>query len=141
MSQLGKGIRSWLRTRTGYDTKFPGDISVDVAPAGVAKPYGVYVGTNSQPITKGVSGVRWGDVETISLIITADLRSDCETILDWVQAQLAPSLAGWTTTASPGRVIWWRIGSASDVSEVLVDGSDESIRQVTLEVTGFVIAP
>lgn len=140
MSQLGKGIRSWLATRTGYATKFPGGVHPDIVPAGKPKAYGVYIGTNAQPVTKGVSNVRWGDIETIQFIVTAETREECETTANWVRDQLAPSLAGWTTTTSPGRVKWWKPGPVGEVSEVEIDGSDESIRQATLEITGFIAA-
>lgn len=136
MSLLGKAVRTYLTGRTGFSGNFPGGMSPEIAPAGVSLPFIVYSGANSDRLTE-VSGKVLGHLETVNLVITAKTRAECETLVDWLANHIRTA-NGWKTVADP-KVAWWRSGTQGDVAEVILDGADESIRQVTLDVIGFVV--
>lgn len=135
MSLLAKAVRSYLAGQVDFATQFPGGIHPDVAPAGKPMTYGVTTAATSNR-KRYLDGSVYGREETCVLIITDPDRTNCEAVADWVAGKLEVQ-GGWSAVASP-TVKYWMVTNQSDAAEVLLDGTDESIRQVTLEVTGFI---
>lgn len=135
MSALGKAIRTHLVAQTGYSATIPGGISPEIAPAGVTMPFVVYTGSEDAPVLK-LDGTTICRQASVNFVVTAMTRSDCESVVAWLRTKLEQGT--WVGTANP-KVFFWRITSHSDVSEVILDGSDESVRLVNLQVDGAYI--
>lgn len=136
MSILGKNLRGFLVADPECPQKLPGGISPEIAPAGVKMPFMVYTGATSERVVD-VSGKVYGHLESVSVVFTARTRSECETLVDWLAGLISAGRPTNPATTHP--VKWWRVGGQGDVSEVILDGEDESIRQVTLDLIGFVV--
>lgn len=136
MSQLGKLVRDYLTGQVDFATKFPGGMSPEQAPPGVSAPYIVYTSSASQRETD-ISGDITNRVETVSCVMVATTRAAAEDRIAWIADKLkAPS---WTTTWSgTPKAFWWRIDDQSDVSEVVIEGADDSVRMVSFSVVGAI---
>ena len=136
MSQLGKLVRDYLTAQPDFATKFPGGMSPEVAPAGVVAPYLVYTSSATQRETD-ISGDVTNRVETVTCMMFATTRTVAEDRIAWLADKLkAPS---WTTTWSgTPKAFWWRIDDQSDVSEVVLEGADDSVRMVSFSVVGAI---
>jgi hypothetical protein len=138
MAKLAKAVREYLASQPTFSTKFPGGIHPDIVPAGVGTgPYGVMVGATSDP-RGNLDGSIFGRLESFTLIITAPERTTCDTLAKWV-TDLLRVQGSWSGITDPV-VRWWRCAPQGDVAEAIIDGADESIRQVTLEIIGFIAA-
>ena len=134
MSQLGQAIRTYLTGYTGYAASLPGGISPDQAPqANTAQPYAVYQsGSRNRQVT--TSGLVAGTTESVQLTVIATTRVQAQTSAQWVSEAIR---------AVPGRqtigtlaVQQWRVDNEQAQNEIYADGSDESARMITLEITG-----
>ena len=137
MSILGKNLRGFLMAAPDCPQKLPGGISPEIAPAGVKMPFMVYTGATSERVVD-LSGKVYGHLESVSVVFTTRARSECESLVDWLAGLISAGRpSNSTDTHHP--VKWWRLGGQGDVSEVILDGEDESIRQVSLDLIGFVV--
>ena len=135
MSVFGKAIRTHLTGQTGYSATIPGGISPEIAPAGSAMPFVVYTGSEDTPVLR-LDGTTVARQASVNLVVTADTRSECESVASWIRTKLEQGT--WIGTSNP-KVFFWRVVSQSDVSEVILDGADESIRLVNLQIEGAYI--
>jgi hypothetical protein len=136
MSQLGKLVRDYLVGQSEFATQFPGGMSPEQAPPGVVAPYLVYTSSSTERGLQ-LTGDVTHRVETVSCMMVASTRSAAEDRLAWLADKL--KAASWTTTwsASP-KAYWWRIDDQSDVSEVVIEGADDSVRMVSFSVIGAI---
>ena len=135
MSVFGKAIRTHLTSQTGYAATIPGGISPEIAPAGSTLPFVVYTGSEDTPVLR-LDGTTVARQASVNLVVTAETRSECESVTAWIRSKLEQGT--WTEMANP-KIFFWRVISQSDVSEVILDGSDESIRLVNLQIDGAYI--
>lgn len=135
MSVFGKAIRTHLVAQTGYSATIPGGISPEIAPAGSTMPFVVYTGSEDTPVLR-LDGTTVARTASVNLVVTAETRSACESVVAWIRTKLEQGT--WVGTANP-KVFFWRVNSQSDVSEVILDGADESVRLVNLQIDGAYI--
>lgn len=136
MSQLGRAVRNAILAAPNSGQVVPGGVYPEIAPATVKMPFLVYTGASSERISD-ITGECMYMLETVEFVATADTRAECESILSFVAD--AVKVGSWSGTSSP-RVYWWRLDNHGDVSEVLVEGSDDMIRQVRMTMVGAIQA-
>jgi hypothetical protein len=130
---LAKAFRQYLVGVPGFSAKIPGGIFAEIAPASAASTtFGVYSGVEMAD-QFDLAGRSIYKVESFDLTITAKTVSQCEDAYRWVLEKSGP---GSWSSVSEIKVFWWRVTTSGQVSEIILDGSDESIRQVRMSLTG-----
>lgn len=133
MSLLGKIIRDYLSTQTGYGTNLPGGIHPEQAPQGSSLPFAVTTGS-SRTRQMHMDGTPAVSTEVVEMTIVAMTRGGAQTSADWVKAAIQASPARQTIGSTI--VHHWRIENESDESQAFADGSDEQARLTTITIVG-----
>lgn len=133
MSALGKVLREFLVSRTGYGEQLPGGVHPDTNPVGAAMPYAVYAGVSRQRIT-GVDGSTMATTERVQFTVAAMTRATAQAAAQWIADQIK---------ATPSRqsvggvtIFQWRVEDETASAEVLDDGTDEAVRTVDVDIVG-----
>ena len=133
MSALGKLVRERLTGLPDGATVLTGGIFPEVAPPTAKLPFAVYTGAESSR-TASLEGDWVYTTETVDFVAVANTRAECEAIGLWFFKNLGSgSWADYST-----QIHWWKVDSHGDVSEVLIDGSDDVVRQIRLSIVGAV---
>lgn len=133
MSLLGKVIRDYLSTQTGYSTNLPGGIHPEQAPQGSSLPFAVTTGS-SRSRQMHLDGTPAVSTEVVELTIVAMTRGAAQASADWVKSRIQASPARQTIGSTI--VHHWRIENESDESQAYTDGSDEQARLTMLTIVG-----
>jgi hypothetical protein len=130
---LAKAFRQYLVGVSGFSTKIPGGIFAEIAPASVASTtFGVYSGVEVAD-QFDLAGMSIYKTESFDLTVTAKTVSQCEEAYRWILEKTGP---GSWSSVSEIKVFWWRVTTSGHVSEIILDGSDESVRQVRMSFSG-----
>jgi hypothetical protein len=130
---LAKAFRQYLVGVPGFSAKIPGGIFAEIAPASAASTtFGVYSGVEIVD-QFDLAGRSIYKVESFDLTVTAKTVAQCEEAFRWILDKSGP---GSWSGVSEIKVFWWRVTTSGHVSEIVLDGSDESIRQVRMSLTG-----
>jgi hypothetical protein len=130
---LAKAVREHLLSAEGFSGKIPGGIFAEIAPASVAsQTFGVYSGVEVADQFDLV-GRSIYKTESFDLTVTAKTVSECDEALRWILEKTGP---GTWSQVSGIKVFWWKVTTSGHVSEIVLDGSDESVRQVRLSFSG-----
>lgn len=132
MSQLAKNIRDFLLDKSSAAQMLPGGIHPDIAPAGAVMPYAVTSGTSITHV-RDLSGRLEYLLERIDVAVCAKTRAECERALWWMEVELTPP--SWKDGFGD-KVFWWRVDEHGDISEMLVDGDDDTVRLARVGVIG-----
>ena len=138
MSMLGKLVRDYLITQTGFAATFPGGLNPDSNPVDYALPFAVYQGisrTRERLLTNAV----WYTVERIQISVAAMTRAQAQTGAQWIADKLA--LSPGLQTIGTTKVYYWKVDDESAQAELLGDGSDESVRTVEIDILGAYLEP
>lgn len=134
MSQLGKAVRELLLAQGDASIRLPGGIYPEVAAADVQMPFMIYTGSEAQRVHH-ISGKVMYTQETVELAVSAKTRSECESLIQWVSEALTPP--SWQMVTGVD-VRWWKMDTHGDISEVLLDGADDSARIGRMSLIGAV---
>lgn len=134
MSVLGQAVRTYLSAATGYAAALPGGIAPDqAAQATESKPFAVYQSVG-RVRSRTVTGTVVSTMERIQLSVVGETRASAQTSANWIANKIA---------AEPGRktvgslfIHCWQVDDESSTNEPYADGSDESARIITLEISG-----
>lgn len=134
MSVLGQAVRSYLSGVAGYAAALPGGIAPDQAAQGTeSKPFAVYQSVG-RVRSRTVTGTVVCTMERIQISVVGDTRAAAQSSANWIASAIA---------SNPGRktvgslfIHAWQVDDESSTNEPYADGSDESARIITIEISG-----
>jgi hypothetical protein len=134
MSVLGQAVRTYLAGRTGYSTYLPGGISPDQTGQGnTSQPYAVYQSISRQR-QRTIDGTVMATTERVQVTVVGETRATAQATANWIASNIAATPSRQTV----GSLFLhsWRVEDEASANEVYQDGSDESARIISLEITG-----
>lgn len=130
---LGKALFQHLAAQPDYLANLPGGIEPDIGkPFDGVMPRAVYATANADD-RAALDGQTEYVSESVTVTVWARTKNAAEAAAEWIKSKLASVRP---STATTPKVLFWRRSGITDSAEVEVDGADDTVNAVSLNVIG-----